>query len=292
MSVAAQAVEGSIATGAIYGLVGSGFAVIFRATKVLSFTQSGFMLVGAFTFYDIITVWKLGFLLAILISAAAVAALSALVYFFVFARVASSAAFATSIATIGLAGVFQAIIAIKFGTTPLTLPLVVSSHSYKFLGVFVPTVDIISTVIALIGFALLLMVLRFTPVGRRMEAVADNAPLAVHLGVSAARTSTAAWALAGATAAVAGSIFSLRTFVVDPAGTSNLAMVAFPAIILAGMDSVGGVLLGGLIFAGVQNFVYIVWGEQWVTIASFVMMLALLGVRPSGFFGTPDAVRL
>src|SRR5215470_12055960 len=102
MSVVAQAVEGSVVTGCIYGLVGVGFALLFRASKVLSFCQGGFMLLGAFIFYDLETSGGLSFLPGVLVTVALVALFSGLIYVVVFARVAAREAFATSVATIGL----------------------------------------------------------------------------------------------------------------------------------------------------------------------------------------------
>lgn len=291
MSVAPQVIEGSIVSGSVYGLVGIGFALLFRASKVLSFCQGGFMLVGAFVFYDLEQSNSRPFLLAAIITVAIVAALSALVYFIVFARVAARESFATSVATIGLGGVLQAVIAIKFGTAPLTLPNVVSAHAYRLLGAVVPIADLVAVGLAAFATLMLLVILRFTPLGLRMNAVADNASLAVHLGVSASRIATAAWGLAGATAALAGIAFSLRSSV-DPVGVSNVGLLAFPAIILGGLDSVGGALLGGLLLAAIQNTVQAIWGSGWVNLISFSVMLGLLLLRPSGMFGKSEVVRL
>ena len=291
MSVAPQVIEGSIVSGSVYGLVGIGFALLFRASKVLSFCQGGFMLVGAFVFYDLEQSNSRPFLLAAIITVAIVAALSALVYFIVFARVAARESFATSVATIGLGGVLQAVIAIKFGTAPLTLPNVVSPHAYRWLGAVVPIADLVAVGLAAFATLMLLVILRFTPLGLRMNAVADNASLAVHLGVSASRIATAAWGLAGATAAMAGIAFSLRSSV-NPVGVSNVGLLAFPAIILGGLDSVGGALLGGLLLAAIQNTVQAIWGSGWVNLISFSVMLGLLLLRPSGMFGKSEVVRL
>jgi branched-chain amino acid transport system permease protein len=291
VNVAAQVVEGSIVTGSIYGLVGVGFVLLFRASKVLSFCQGGFMLLGAFIFYDLEQSNSRPFLLATLITVVIVAAFSALVYLIVFARVAAREAFATSVATIGLAGVLQAGVAIKFGTAPLTLPNVVSAHAYHWLGAVVPVVDIVAVALAAFATVVLILILKFTPLGPRMNAVADNVSLAVHLGVSASRIATIAWGLAGATAALAGVAFSLRSSV-DPVGVSNVGLLAFPAIILGGLDSVGGALLGGILLAAIQNTVQAIWGAGWIDVISFGVMLALLLLRPSGMFGTKEVVRL
>jgi branched-chain amino acid transport system permease protein len=291
VSVAAQAVEGSIVTGAMYGLVGVGFTLLFRASKVLSFTQGGFMLLGAFIFYSFAQDKSLPFVMSVLITMIMVGAFSALIYLIVFARVAARQAFATSVATIGLSGVLQAGVAIKYGTAPLTLPNVVSQRAYHVLGSTVATTDIVSVVMAVAVVAAALLLLRLTPLGLRMKAVADNAALSVHLGVSAARVATVAWGLAGATAALAGIAFSLNS-AVDPVGVANIGIMAFPAIILGGLDSVGGALLGGFVLAGLQNAVEVLLSSGWVDIVSFSLMLLILLFRPSGLFGSSEVVRL
>jgi len=291
VNVFAQAVEGSIVTGSIYGLLGVGFALLFRASKVLSFCQGGFMLLGAFIFYDLQTPTGQPFLLSVLITTVTVGVFSGLVYLVVFARVAAREAFATSVATIGLSGVLQAIVAVRYGTAPLSLPDVVSGKAFRVLGAVVPTADIVAVAMTVVVVVALVVMLKFTPLGQRMNAVADNASLSEHLGISAARVAAIAWALAGATAALAGIAFSLRSSV-DPVGVANVGLFAFPAIILGGLDSVGGALLGGIILGTVQNVVQVVFGASWVDLVSFAVMLGILLVRPSGIFGKTEVVRL
>lgn len=291
MSVVPQAVEGSIVTGSIYGLLGVGFALLFRASKVLSFCQGGFMLLGAFIFYELQTSYDTPFLLGVLVTVSLVAVFSGVVYLVVFSRVAAREAFATSVATIGLAGVLQAVVAVRYGTAPLTMPDVVSTRAFRVLNAVVPVADLVAVAMAVAVVVALVAMLRFTPLGQRMNAVADNASLSQHLGISAARVASIAWALAGATAALAGVAFSLRSSV-DPVGVSNVGLFAFPAIILGGLDSVGGALAGGIILGAIQNTVQLVFGAGWVDVVSFAAMLGFLLVRPSGLFGKTEVVRL
>lgn len=290
MNVFAQAVEGSLVTGCIYGLLGMGFALLFRASKVLSFCQGGFMLLGAFIFYELQTSSQQPLLVSVLVTTLVVGAFSGVVYLVVFARVASRHAFATSVATIGLAGVLQAAVALRYGTAPLTLPEV-SSTAFHVAGAVIPMADLIAVCLAVLTVVALVALLRFTPLGLRMNAVADNASLSEHLGVSAARVAAIAWALAGAGAAIAGVAFSLRSSV-DPVGVANIGLFAFPAIILGGMDSVGGALLGGIILGTIQNAVQVTFGARWIDLVSFAIMLVILLIRPSGLFGKTEVVRL
>jgi branched-chain amino acid transport system permease protein len=292
VNVVAQAIEGTLVMGSIYGLVGVGFVLLFRSSKVLSFTQGGFVLLGAFVFYDLVQNGSQPFALAMVLTVLAVALFSAALYVVVFARVAAREHFTTSVATIGLAGVLTAVVAVRYGTAPLSLPEdVVSARAFQVLGAVVSVVDIVAVVIAAVVMAILIVMLRFTPIGLRMNAVADNVSLSSHLGIDAVRVATVAWALAGAAAALAGIAFSLK-FSVDPVGVANVGFLAFPAIILGGLDSIGGALVGGLLIAGTQNLVQLTLGAQWVNIVSFALMLAILLVRPSGLFGRAEVVRL
>lgn len=291
MGVVSQAVWGSIVTGALYGLVGVGFVLLFRASKVLSFCQGGFMLLGAFLFYDLVKNGEQPFLIAAIITAALVAVFSAVVYLVVFARVAAREPFVTSVATIGLAGVLQAAVAVRYGTSPLALPDVVENRSFKVAGATITVADLVSLGIMLLVVGGVLLVISKTQLGLQMEAVADNPALSVHLGVSAARVATIAWGLAGLTAAFAGIAFALRASV-DPVGVANIGFFAFPAIILGGLDSVPGALFGGLVLGGLQNTVAAALGADWVDLIAFSVMLAFLLVRPTGLFGKAEVVRL
>jgi branched-chain amino acid transport system permease protein len=291
LNVVSQAVWGALVTGSLYGLVGVGFVLLYRASKVLSFTQGGFMLLGAYIFYGLTTSAKMPFLPAAVISAVAVAALSAVVYTVVFSRVAAREPFATSVATLGLAGVITAIVAVLFSTSAVTVPNIVGTASFHVLGAVITSADLVSIAIMVVVVGAILIVLRTTPLGLRMNAVADNPSLAVHLGVSAARIATIAWGLAGLTAALGGVAFALRISIA-PAGIATLGFYAFPAIILGGLDSVGGAILGGLILAALQGFAAQVFGPNSIDLVSFGVMLIFLLVRPTGLFGKAEAVRL
>lgn len=291
MGVFAQAVWGSIVTGALYGLVGVGFVLLFRASKVLSFCQGGFMLLGAFLFYDLVKNQEMSFLMATAITVTLVAIFSAVVYVVVFAKVAAREPFATSVATIGLAGVLQAVVAVRYGTSPLALPDVVGDRSFQVAGATITVADLVSVGITLLVVGVILLILAKTQLGLRMNAVADNPGLSVHLGVSAARIATIAWGLAGLTAAFAGIAFALRASV-DPVGVANIGFFAFPAIILGGLDSVAGALFGGLVLGALQNSVAATFGTDWVDLVVFSVMLAFLMVRPTGLFGKAEVVRL
>lgn len=291
MGVVSQAVWGSIVTGALYALVGVGFVLLFRASKVLSFCQGGFMLLGAFLFYDLVKNEGLSFLVATAITVTLVAVFSAVVYLVVFARVAAREPFATSVATIGLAGVLQAVVAVRYGTSPLALPEVVENRSFHVLGATITVADLVSLAIMLLVVGTILLILARTQLGLQMNAVADNPALSVHLGVSAVKVATIAWGLAGLTAAFAGIAFALRASV-DPVGVANIGFFAFPAIILGGLDSVPGALFGGFVLGGLQNTVAASLGADWVDLIAFGVMLAFLLVRPTGLFGKAEVVRL
>lgn len=291
LSVYTQALWGALVTGSLYAIVGAGFVLLFRASKVLSFAQGGFMLLGAYLFYELVAIRDMSFLVAVVITAAFVALFSALVYITVFARVAAREPFATSVATLGLGGVLTAVVAVRFGSSPLTVPDVVGNKAWKVLGATITSADLVAIAITAVVVAAILLILSKTTLGLRMNAVADNPSLSVHLGVSAARIATIAWGMAGLTAALAGVAFALRASV-DPVSVANIGFLAFPAIILGGLDSVSGAVFGGVMLGILQGGVSVTLGADWIDLISFSLMMAFLLWRPTGLFGKAEVVRL
>jgi len=103
--------------------------------------------------------------------------------------------------------------------------------------------------------------------------------------------SAIAWAIASFCAGVAGVAYAMRLSV-DPAGMHALGLLAFPAILLGGLDSVRGVLAGGFVLALAQTGAGYAFGGEWSEVTAYAVMLLVLFVRPRGFFGSRQAVRL
>jgi branched-chain amino acid transport system permease protein len=289
--LAAQAIEDTIVLGSIYGVVGVGFVLLYRSTRVLSFTQGAVMVIGALTFADLTSNKDLPLLAALLLVGVGAGLGGMLLYRVVFSRVTASDPFITSVATIGLGGLLQAIVGLTWGSHVRNLSGLVSAHTYRVGAFRVSVSEIVVVVVCLTVIGLLVAVVRLTPMGRRMEAVADNPVLSAHVGINTLRVSSICWGLAAASAAIAGVAYGVYSSV-DPGSLPNVALLAFPAVILGGLDSVGGALVGGLLVGLLQSVVTLEINGRWVTVASYVIMLLFLVVRREGLFGKAPVGRI
>ncbi len=281
----------ALTLGCTYALIGVGFVVIFRATGVISFAQGVFMMIGALVFAGFARdSWPT--VAALAASVALLAVLGALTYRLVFGRLVGLEPFVVSIGTVGLGTLLQAVGLMIWGPSTITTPQILSPHLYHLVGdaginaVGLLTIGLTAGVFALVGLGLW-----FTPTGLRMRAVANDTALAAYQGLAVNRLAAGAWAIAGGTAAIAGIVFLLGTEP-DPATINSLGLLALPAILLGGFDSIAGVLVGGLLMALAQTIVVKYVGGDYQDVLGYVVLLVLLSVRPQGLFGHVDAKRL
>ncbi len=281
----------AITLGCTYGLIGLGFVIVFRSTGVISFAQGAFMMTGALLFATLINhsvpVWA-----ALVITVAALAALGTVTFVLVFGRLAGLESFVGAIATIGVGTLIEAIVLLIWGPSIITIKSIFSGGNHHLGGPFViSNIGIFTLAVTAVVFVLVILGLQKSPLGVRMRASADNPGLASYTGLHVVRLSSAAWAVAAATGALAGVVFLIGSQP-DPETVYSLGLAAFPAILLGGIDSIGGCLVGGLLIALVQSAIATWWGGQYQDVAAYVALLLLLLVRPQGLFGRIDARRL
>jgi len=135
------------------------------------------------------------------------------------------------------------------------------------------------------------ILVRYTKAGIRMRATADGQSLASYYGIRVDRVATLAWGLAGLCAAAGGIAYSL-TSSLDPVNLPNVGLATFPAIILGGVDSLGGAVAGGVLVAFAGTVLAAEFGGQYQDFAAYTVLLLVLLVRPRGLFGSPDVTRL
>jgi branched-chain amino acid transport system permease protein len=283
-------VDGTLVSGSIYALVVIGMVILFRATRVITFTQGGFMALGGLLFTTLQGSQPL--MAAVVESALIVGAVGGLVYWALLRRLAGTAHFTTVTATLGLNIVLLTVIALIWGPNPRIPSLSLGRKPYgAFGGGHFTPVDLFTVAVAIVVIGVLILTLQRSLIGLKMRAVADSPYLSRYLGVNVVAMSTIAWVIAAVTAALAGTVVGI-TSTFDAGAISSLGLVAFPAMILGGLDSIKGALVGGLLVALIQNEVSLNFGGEWTQVAAYVALMLVLLVRPSGLFGSPDLERV
>lgn len=287
-----QLINGTIVLGSLYALVGVGFVILFRSTGVVNLAQGGFMVLSAYLFYALAVGAKVPFALAMLVTLVILALVGAAIYLLLFRRLVGADPFVLVIATLGLSVLIEVIVKVVWGPEIRTLPdLLAQSPLVTVASMRISPLDMFSVGMAAAIIGALDVMLQRTRLGIRMRAVADTPLLAALNRVNVHSMSALAWSVAGVCAGTAGIAYALRTSV-DAVGLSALGLLAFPAVLIGGMDSIRGALVGGLVLALVQNIVIVTIGGAWMDPIAYIILLIVLLVRPRGLFGSRDVVRV
>ena len=287
-----------LAVGCKYALVALGFVIVFKATGVINFAQASLVLVGGYLTYNAANTWNLNFYLALLVAMAGGAVLGMLIEALVLRRMIGEAPFTLVMVTIGLLFILDNVVTAVWGPDPKNLgdPW---GLNVRQLG-DVPVADrdiwtIIFTALVMGGFFLFF---RFSSLGLAMRATALDQEAAMAQGISARRVYRASWAIAGLVAALAGAALASGNAALRP-DVGLLALVAFPAMILGGLDSPVGAVIGGIIIGIVQQLTslygpeYLDWaGTSLELVSPYLVMIVILLVRPYGLFGTKEVRRV
>lgn len=285
-----------IAQGAIYALVALGFVIIFKASEILNFAHGALLLFGAYIVAR--THESLGFLGACLLGIAATALLAVVLDRGLFSFVRGSTVASVTIMTLGLDLLIYTDIARRIGSD-----LHVLGHPWGNGVVSVGELTIsenrlITIAVAAVVIGLFFVAFRFSNWGVALRATAEDAEAASLMGIRRLRVSASAWALAGALATIAGIFLAGSPAPGLSPSIHTVALAAFPAAILGGLDSTGGALLGGLIIGIAQSMVagysdlFSFLGGGAGTMVPYVIMFLILLVRPSGLFGTRELTRV
>jgi branched-chain amino acid transport system permease protein len=281
-----------VSTGAIYAAVALALVLIWRATRIVNFAQGGMLMFTTFIASAVInstgSYW-LGFAVAL----ACGLVLGALVERVLIRPVESAPPLNAVIVALGLLILLQAGAGMIWGNSPRSFPAAFSIRGYSVGGtrlLFAPNDTFI--VLVVVGVALALAVLfRSTAVGLRMRAAAFEPEVARLLGVRVGRTLTLGWALAALVGSLAGLLVAPSVFV-GPNNFDPILIFGFTAAVLGGLDSPLGAVIGGLVLGLALSYVSGYEGSSMVTFSAFVILVAVLMVRPNGLFSVAQGRRV
>ncbi|MEU1597054.1 branched-chain amino acid ABC transporter permease [Streptomyces sp. NPDC005708] len=288
-----QTING-IALGATYALLGLGVTLIWGVLRVLNFAFGQFITWGAFgafyclqhgtpTWLAVLVGMVVGGVIAVVVDGTVIA----------YMRRKHSSEFAMVVATIGvsylLASVVQSVTHSQIQAFP--------SHDFPrgafHLGsVDIPKLQLMSLVIALIVMACLGAWLQYTRSGRATRTVSWSARTAELLGVRSTRIFALAVFISGALAALAGICIAAETATLSYSSGDPLLTVAFAVIVIGGMGSVAGAVIGGLILGLAQVYTTAYVSNTFSEAVGYIAILLILTLRPTGFFGTPEEQRV
>jgi len=280
-------VTSGVLIGLMYALIALGFVLVYKATDAINFAQGEFVMAPAII-AAVVAATAAGFWPGVLTALAAMIGFSFVLERAVLRPLLGRPVVAVIMATIGLAAVLRGTIPMIFGVNTRALALPIGDDPIQIGALSLQPVQVAGAAVAILCLLVFTWFFRASRTGVAMRAMADDQQVATAMGVNVTRYFALAWAMAGIVSALGGVMVGAMLGV-----DVQLALVGlkvFPVVILGGLDSVGGAVLGGIIIGVVENLAagYIdpVVGGGTKDFAPYVLMVAALMIRPYGMFGT------
>jgi branched-chain amino acid transport system permease protein len=276
-----QLILKSFAYGSIYALVGLGLVLIFRATDVLNFGQGQLFTMGAYllvTFWDI---WKLPYSLAFLLSVLGTALLGMAMERVACRPLLKAPVMNSIIATFMTGVVIYNAIQLVWGPEVYTVEPIISNKPISAGKILFTPQDIWITAITVIFILLVYVFLQYTKLGTAFRATSQSKRAASLMGVSVKKVFSLSWVMSGVLAGVSGVL--LAPVLMIEVETGWVAIKGFCAAIMGGF-SIPGTIMGGFLLAAVENIFGVYVSVALKDMVAFLVILAVLLVKPSGLF--------
>ncbi|NVM24485.1 MAG: branched-chain amino acid ABC transporter permease [Desulfobacterales bacterium] len=285
-----QQIASGLALGCVYALIALGFVLIYKATEVVNFAQGEFMMLGAFVALSLMTGAKLPFFLTIFLAVMIMGVFGMVLERMVMRRLVGEPIFALVMFTIGLSIFLRSIAGMVWSTDTFKFPTVFGKSFTQIGSVTISSMDILVVSITAALVIILYLFFKFTDIGIAMEATSQNQFASFLMGISVERVFNLIWAISAMVAAVAGILLAPILFIHKDMGFIGLK--AFPAAVLGGFGSIPGAIVGGLIIGLSENLAG-VFLPAWVKdVFAYIILIAVLMVRPEGIFGIQEKKRV
>jgi branched-chain amino acid transport system permease protein len=283
-----QLVLNGIVIGSIYALVGLGFVIIYKSSSILNFAQGEFLMLGAYVCLAIFTTARVPFVAAFVLTLGFSVVLGVLMERLLLRPMIGEPVISVIMLTLGLSSILKAVVQGFWGTDTRpypeifpTAPVMVGplpvSQGYLY--------SVASVVVLLLLFSLFF---KFTRAGIAMRAAAFSQQVALSMGISVKRIFALAWSIAAVVSAVGGVLLGGIRGGVDGA-FALFGLKVIPVVILGGLDSVLGAIVGGVVMGILENLAggYLdpVFGGGVKEVAPFIALVAILTLKPYGLFG-------
>jgi branched-chain amino acid transport system permease protein len=273
--------------GLMYALIALGFVLVYKATEAVNFAQGEFVMIAGLVVAAALDIYGAPLWLSIALGLGSMIAFGFGLERAVLRKLIGRPVIAVVMATIGLASVLRGLGPTFLGAGTKPLPLPIPDEPFVLGPLFVPPIQILGGTVSLVflgGFSWFFLRSRK---GVAMRAVADNQQVAMAMGINVERYFGVAWAMTGIVSALGGVIWGSLLGV--DVNLSLVGLKVFPVVILGGLDSIPGAIVGGLIVGVVEN-VFAGYVDPYVgggtkDFAPYVLMILALMIRPYGIFG-------
>ena len=283
-----QLVINGLVVGSVYALVALGFVIIFKSTSVVNFAQGEFLLLGAYISLAVVGQYHMPFWVAVIITLLFSIALGMLIERLILRPMIGEPVISVIMVTLGLSSVLKAVVQGIWGTDTRPFPEIFPSTPVQIGPLPVSQGYIYSVVCVALLLLLFTLFFKYSRAGIAMRATAFSQQVAQSMGISVRRMFALAWAIAAVVSAIGGILLGGVRGGVD-AALAAIGLKVIPVVILGGLDSIIGAIVGGLLVGVLENLAggYLdpIFGGGVKEVAPFVVLVLILMIKPYGLFG-------
>ena len=276
--------------GGVLALIAVSFVLIYKGTHVMNFAVGEIMMLGAYLYYAARVTFGLPGIVAFVLAIALIALVSVVIERLVLRPLSGQPVIAVLMATIGMSSIIHGVVEGIWGGDTLDVPALLPRVPLSFGDVMIPGNAIGNFAIAAILISAFIAFFRYSKTGIALRATASDPITAATMGIDIRYAQRITWILSGAVGAVAGVLIASAGGL-SP-GIAGAALAVFAVIILGGMDSILGAIVAALIMGLVESLAVVYVGSKSRDILPYLVVLAILVVRPYGLFGSRDIERL
>lgn len=281
-------------TGLLYALIAMSFVIIYRSARVFNFAQGELIVVGAFLIWTYMAALDFDWWIAVPLALVSSLAIGLVVERLILRPLVGEGLFSFVMVTIGLLILLRGVVLVVWGPEIRFFPAILPAKAARLGPIIIDQALLFGGVLTIVMAVLMSWFFNRTQQGLEMSAVAEDHQTALSLGISVKRSIAIAWGISGMLSTLAAIIFlngKGMTFL-----ASDIGFAALPVALLAGLESIGGVVLGGLIVgiaSGLAAYLFDpIFDGGVANIFPFLIMVVILLIRPTGLFGWKTIERI
>ncbi|HLX29741.1 MAG TPA: branched-chain amino acid ABC transporter permease [Casimicrobiaceae bacterium] len=283
ITILAQHLLNGVLIGCAYALIAMGLTMIFGVMNIANFAHGEFYMLGGFVAFYLVSLMRLDYFVALPLAVAVVVALAVVLQHSIFRRLREAPVMTTTLVTIGLSIFLENAALLLWGPQPQSIPTPFPPKPLSFLGVYTTPLYLfcmaVTAALIVVGHVLI----RRTRMGKAMRATFQNKEASALVGIRIDRIYAYAFAFGAALAAAAGAV--LGGFIpVEPASGGVITLKAFIVVILGGMGSFVGAIVGGLLLGLAEALGAGYLPNGWKDAIGFFAVILVLLLRPEGLF--------
>lgn len=284
MEIIQQLING-ISLGSIYALIALGYTMVYGIIRLINFAHGDIYMVGAYAGFFATTVFKLGFIPALLFAMLVAAVFGIVIERAAYRPLRNMPKIAALITAIGVSLLLENLGIYLLGAQPRTFPDVFPLEKWHILGVVVTNRQVVILGVALLLMVFLQYIIYYTKVGKAMRASSFDLDAARLMGINVDAIISYTFAIGSALAGAAGVLVGIYYNSIEPLMGLLAGIKAFVAAVLGGIGSIPGAMLGGLILGLAEVFVVAVFSSTYRDAIAFTLLIIILLVKPTGLLG-------